>query len=48
LYAVISIITTTIIVGILWLQEPVNLYHKLAISLAIAAVILFSIGQSKT
>jgi len=47
LYAVISIITTTIIVGIVWLQEPVNLYHKLAVALAIAAVILFSIGQSK-
>lgn len=47
LYAAISIITTTIIVGIWWLQEPVNLYHKIAIALAIAAVILFSIGQSK-
>lgn len=47
LYAVISIITTTIIVGILWLQEPVNLYHGIAIALAIAAVVFFSIGQSK-
>jgi drug/metabolite transporter (DMT)-like permease len=47
LYAVLSIITTTIIVGILWLKEPVNVYHKLAIVMAIAAVVLFSIGQSK-
>lgn len=47
LYAVISIITTTIIVGIWWLQEPVNMYHKIAIALAFASVILFSIGQSK-
>jgi drug/metabolite transporter (DMT)-like permease len=47
LYAVLSIITTTIVVGILWLQEPVNLYHKIAIGMAIAAVVLFSIGQSK-
>ncbi len=47
LYAVISIITTTIIVGIWWLQEPVNLYHKVAVALAIAAVVFFSIGQSK-
>ena len=47
LYAVISIITTTIIVGIWWLQEPVNMYHKVAVALAIAAVIFFSIGQSK-
>lgn len=47
LYAVISIITTTIIVGIWWLKEPVNIYHKIAIALAIVAVIMFSIGQSK-
>ncbi len=47
LYAVISIITTTIIVGIFWLNEPVNLYHKAAIFMAIVSVILFSIGQSK-
>jgi drug/metabolite transporter (DMT)-like permease len=47
LYAVLSIITTTIIVGIFWLREPVNVYHKVAIIIAIAAVVLFSIGQSK-
>jgi drug/metabolite transporter (DMT)-like permease len=47
LYAVLSIVTTTIVVGIWWLKEPVNLYHKVAIALAIAAVVLFSIGQSK-
>jgi drug/metabolite transporter (DMT)-like permease len=47
LYAVLSIITTTIVVGILWLKEPVNLYHKIAIAMAVAAVVLFSIGQSK-
>jgi drug/metabolite transporter (DMT)-like permease len=47
LYAVLSIITTTIIVGIFWLKEPVNVYHKIAIAAAILAVVLFSIGQSK-
>ena len=47
LYAVLSILTTTIGVGILWLKEPVTFYHKLAIALALAAVVLFSIGQSK-
>ncbi|HTU02336.1 MAG TPA: hypothetical protein VMG58_10990 [Candidatus Sulfotelmatobacter sp.] len=47
LYAVISILTTTIGVGILWLKEPITLYHKLAVALALAAVVLFSIGQSK-
>jgi len=48
LYAVLSIITTTIVVGMLWLKEPVNVYHKAAIAMAIAAVVLFSIGQSKS
>jgi drug/metabolite transporter (DMT)-like permease len=47
LYAVISIITTTIIVGVWWLKEPVNIYHKIAIALAIVAVLMFSVGQSK-
>ncbi len=47
LYAVLSIITTTIVVGIFWLKEPVNIYHIVAIALAIIAVIFFSIGQSK-
>lgn len=47
LYAVLSIITTTIIVGIYWLKEPINIYQKVAIALALAAVIFFSIGQSK-
>lgn len=47
LYAVLSIVTTTIIVGIFWLKEPVNIYHKIAVAVAIAAVVLFSVGQSK-
>ena len=47
LYAVLSIISTTIIVGIFWLKEPVNVYHKVAMAMAIAAVVLFSMGQSK-
>ncbi len=47
LYAVISIITTTVIVGVLWLKEPINIYHGIAIALAIVAVLFFSIGQSK-
>jgi len=47
LYAVISIVTTTIIVGIFWLHEPVNLYQKIAVIMAIASVVIFSLGQSK-
>jgi drug/metabolite transporter (DMT)-like permease len=47
LYAVISIITTTLLVGVLWLEETVNVYHMIAIVLAILAVIMFSVGQSR-
>jgi drug/metabolite transporter (DMT)-like permease len=47
LYAVISIITTTLIVGVLWLKETINVYHMIAIVLAIIAVFMFSFGQSK-
>ena len=47
-YAMISIITTVGFIGIWWLKEPANIYHKIAIALAIVAVIVFSIGQSKT
>ncbi len=47
IYAVISIITTTLFVGVWWLKEPVNNYHMIAIALAIVAVLFFSIGQSK-
>lgn len=47
LYAVISIITTTIFVGMIWLREPVNIYHIIAIIFALGAIVLFSIGQSK-
>jgi len=48
LYAVISIVTTTVIVGFLLLKEPVNAYHMAAIVAAIVTVILFSVGQSRT
>lgn len=47
LYAVLSIVTTTILVGMIWLRKPVTVYHKVAIIMAVAAVIFFSIGQSK-
>jgi drug/metabolite transporter (DMT)-like permease len=47
LYAVLSIITTTILVGVFWLKEPINMYHKIAIAMAVTAVIFFSVGQSK-
>jgi drug/metabolite transporter (DMT)-like permease len=46
LYAVISIVTTTMMVGGWWLGEPINMYHKIAVALAVVAVIMFSAGSS--
>ena len=46
LYAVLSIISTSIVVGVLFFKENFNLYHSLSIVLAIATVVLFAIGQS--
>jgi len=47
IYAVLSIITTSIIVGTLLLREPFNLYHLMSVIMAIVTVALFTIGQSK-
>lgn len=47
LYAALSIITTTVVIGIVWLNEPVNGFRVAAIALAVAAVVLFSLGSSK-
>lgn len=47
LYAVLSIVTTAILLGVFWLKEPFNLYHKLALVCAMATVILFSMGQGR-
>jgi len=46
LYAVLSILTTTVFIGIFWLREPVNGYRIAAIVLALASVLLYSLGQS--
>ena len=46
LYAVLSILTKTVFVGIFWLREPVNGYRIVAILLAVASIILYSFGQS--
>ena len=45
-YAVLSIITTSLIVGILIFREPFNAYQAGALLLAIMAIVLFSYGQS--
>ncbi|MFT5502663.1 MAG: drug/metabolite transporter (DMT)-like permease [Gammaproteobacteria bacterium] len=46
LYAVLSIITTSIIVGVFMFKETFNLYHWLAFGSSIVAVVLFSIGNA--
>lgn len=48
LYAVISIITTTVVVGFFVLRESVNGYHLAAIVSALITVVLFSMGQVKS
>jgi drug/metabolite transporter (DMT)-like permease len=45
LYAVLSILTTTVVVGIVWLKEPVNGYRMGSIALALASVALYSLSQ---
>lgn len=47
LYAVISILTTTVIVGFFMLKEPINAYHMTAIVTAVITVVLFSLGQHR-
>lgn len=44
-YAVLSILTTSFIVGMLILRERLNIYHILAGVSSIVAMILFSIGN---
>lgn len=47
LYAVISIFSTSILVGVVMLREKMNLYHILGTLCTIAAVILFTLGNNK-
>tara|TARA_B110000263_G_C15005809_1_gene372694 strand:- start:35 stop:472 length:438 start_codon:yes stop_codon:yes gene_type:complete len=44
-YAVLSIITTTIIVGVIILGESFNRYQVIAMVLAILAIVMFTIGK---
>lgn len=47
LYAVLSIVTTSIIVGLVIFREPVNRYHLAAIGTALITVVLFAIAQNQ-
>ena len=44
-YAVLSIITTTVIVGVIILGESFNKFQAIAMILAILSIILFTIGR---
>lgn len=44
-YAVLSIITTSILVGAVIFRERMNIFHYSSIAAAFIAIILFSVGQ---
>ncbi len=44
-YAVLSIITTSVIVGIFIFRETFNIYHAVSLLLALAAIAFFSLGN---
>ena len=45
-YATLSILTTSVAVGMLIFRESFNVYHIVSIVLAVLAVIAFGYGQS--
>ena len=47
LYAVLSIITTSIIVGVVLFREHINVYYGLTVLSALLTIALFTIAQSK-
>jgi drug/metabolite transporter (DMT)-like permease len=47
IYAVLSILTTAIGVGVLYYKEPFNPYHAGAMILAVLSIVLYSYGQYK-
>ena len=48
LYAVISILTTSIGVGVFLYRESINLYQIAGTALAVAAIVLFAYGKAKS
>lgn len=45
LYAVLSIITTSILVGVVIFKEELNFYHWIAFGLSIVTVVFFALGN---
>ncbi|TGK20411.1 transporter [Leptospira stimsonii] len=48
LYAVLSILTTSIFVGVIVFSEKINLFHYLSILSALISIFLFHYGQNAT
>ena len=46
-YAVLSILTTSVCVGMVIFREPFNVYHVVSIGLAVLAVFFYGYGQFK-
>ncbi|MEI7012833.1 EamA family transporter [Leptospira licerasiae] len=46
LYAVFSILTTSIFLGVILFREHFNFYHMLSVSCALAAIVTFHLGQT--
>jgi drug/metabolite transporter (DMT)-like permease len=46
LYATLSILTTSLGVGVLVFREPLNLYQAIALVLAVAAIALWTYGRA--
>ncbi len=45
-YAVLSIITTSLIVGVFIFKEQLNIYHFTSIGFSLIAIILFTLGNN--
>lgn len=45
-YAVLSIITTAIVVGVIIFRERFNLFHAASAAAAVIAIILYTAGQN--
>ncbi|MBM9500599.1 transporter [Leptospira sp. 201903071] len=48
LYAVLSILTTSIFVGVIVFSEKINLFHYLSILSALASILFFNFGQNSS
>ena len=46
-YALLSILTTSIIVGLVIFREPFNKFHVISGCLAVGAILFYGLGQSK-